>query len=623
MQAEGEVQVAEWESQEVQVSMMPPDSFFDANELDTLKAEAMTETCRLLRLLIPGRDVKSPHSDDEEEIRLEQDREEEDADCRLRVLRVARRQLWRERIKQQKKQFQHIRQPLKESSLSAADVSMLTKMRAQLSDMDQEANALVEMIAERTAELESLQKEQEDVGEELKEWGRAVTSLEAMAEDQAKERQQGEEQPERSQPQQLHGKAQVQPQVRRISPVIQVQRPQPGTGPAEPLIRRMPAVITHVTTQAGTGMARAESLPSLNKAAAQSSPVKAPAKSPSWLPSTGASPAISGLASPGGFCSPGGSLHMPAGRSIPGAGSPGGFGSPAGSLQAPARILPGIASPGGFVHSPGASLQVPVQRSPGGSVQVSAKQPGVVARAPSPGGSLQVTAAPSPGGSLQVTAATRAQSPGGSLQVPAAPSPGGSLQVTAAVRAQSPGGSLQVLAAPSPGGSLQVTTAARAQSPGGSLQVTAAPSPGGSLQVTAASVRIHTVPPSADPKQAVASSSARSSSPEPPLVRAPALTPTAPLVLAEPAATPAAWGAALSPPATGRVANPTSPVLTARHASGYPAAGVVQGFVRAPAAIPQVAAVPIGAHQAGSPRVVFQGRVMSPLHQRVGQMPTT
>ncbi|CAJ1414574.1 unnamed protein product [Effrenium voratum] len=99
------------------------------------------------------------------------EREEEEAEFRSRALRVARRQLWRDRAVRRK----HARSPVVSPPAG--------ELRSQLADMYEEKSTLLETIEERRAELANLQKQQQAVRSEIALWSQRVTELEAKAVD--------------------------------------------------------------------------------------------------------------------------------------------------------------------------------------------------------------------------------------------------------------------------------------------------------------------------------------------------------------------------------------------------------------------------------------------------------
>eukprot|EP00933_Yihiella_yeosuensis_P046540 TRINITY_DN4208_c0_g1_i1.p1 TRINITY_DN4208_c0_g1~~TRINITY_DN4208_c0_g1_i1.p1 ORF type:complete len:581 (+),score=116.68 TRINITY_DN4208_c0_g1_i1:67-1743(+) len=152
----------------------------------------MADTCRALRVLVPSRHLGEALEDvDEEALKLEQEKELEEAECRKRVLRVARRQIWRERIRQKRilqQAFQESGNVTDESAeiitnqVEATSARMVKQLKDRLAAMDEEAQELVANIGRSRGRYAVLLEEQDKVGDELKVWGRAVVSLEAQAE---------------------------------------------------------------------------------------------------------------------------------------------------------------------------------------------------------------------------------------------------------------------------------------------------------------------------------------------------------------------------------------------------------------------------------------------------------
>ncbi|CAJ1393705.1 unnamed protein product [Effrenium voratum] len=153
-----------------EVPLMPPASFFDDQELERLKSQAVAEATALLAWLTGA---GSSRSLPEQEVFLQQqqEREEEEAEFRSRALRVARRQLWRDRAVRRK----HARSPVVSPPAG--------ELRSQLADMYEEKSTLLETIEERRAELANLQKQQQAVRSEIALWSQRVTELEAKAVD--------------------------------------------------------------------------------------------------------------------------------------------------------------------------------------------------------------------------------------------------------------------------------------------------------------------------------------------------------------------------------------------------------------------------------------------------------
>lgn len=257
-----------------EVPLMPPETFFDPAALERFKEEAMSEYSDLLSWLLSPLDCADP----EKALRRHQEEEEEEAECRTTVLRVARRQMWRERSR-----INGSRQSQTETKGVTPQGQEMRKLQSQLADMREEVSALVETIDERKAELNGILKQQQEMRGEITTWNTRVTELEARAVDQR-----------------MAGKV-LAPQQ---APVI----------------------------------FRAESLPTLWKAP---SPAAYPHASPipawaqrAWAPTMPSTPspvphAVSpSISSPGGPA-PAMPLPVPSpGRTVAGLGSPGGIGSP-------------------------------------------------------------------------------------------------------------------------------------------------------------------------------------------------------------------------------------------------------------------------------------------------------
>jgi len=161
-----------------QVVPIIPDEAFDQVDLARLREEAMADTCRLLRFIVPSRSPCESTGCEDEELRVEQERENDEADCRVRVLRVARRQLWRERAGRVTRRENQ--EPGVCNLSPAADTQdRIYELKSKLAAMDQKASELEANIEQRRVERDVLFRKLEEVGHEVKEWGRIVTSLEA------------------------------------------------------------------------------------------------------------------------------------------------------------------------------------------------------------------------------------------------------------------------------------------------------------------------------------------------------------------------------------------------------------------------------------------------------------
>lgn len=157
-----------------EVPLMPPETFFEPAALERFKEEAMSEYSELLSWLLSPLDCADP----EKALRRHQEEEEEEAECRSTVLRVARRQMWRERSRINGSQSRT------ETKGVMPQGQEMRKLQSQLADMREEVSALVETIDERKAELTGILKQQQEMRGEVTTWNTRVTELEARAVDQ-------------------------------------------------------------------------------------------------------------------------------------------------------------------------------------------------------------------------------------------------------------------------------------------------------------------------------------------------------------------------------------------------------------------------------------------------------
>ncbi|CAE6962000.1 unnamed protein product [Symbiodinium sp. CCMP2592] len=337
-----------------EVPMLPPDSFFQSDDLERLRLEAIDEARALLAWLVPGPGETLSPDEQEEVLRSEQDKEEHEADCRIRVLRAGRRQVWRERIRRRRER--QAAPPKAEESQKG----LYAKMRSQLADMDEEARALEESIEERNAELAGLRTQQQATRAEIAQWSQRVKELEAKA---------------------------VDDRLQKSTSSAQALPARTGsTGSL--LANRVVAGCPLAGCKSVSWMPPAGQVVTLPAFMAPLGSLQVPAGR-TMLTSPGRS-VTDGRASPAGVGSiPAGSLHLPPshpngtmltspGRTVKadGRASPAGVGSGlVGSLHLPPSHPNGLASPGGLLPPPTAKSPPPSHQAPQSPHQFAGKLP--------------------------------------------------------------------------------------------------------------------------------------------------------------------------------------------------------------------------------------------------------
>lgn len=155
--------------------LKPPEAVIDQERLGVLRREAERETRMKLERL--SREVDSDDKQEAEEVR--------------RVLRVARRQLRRERahnmalLRRSTPEWQPSRGPEPGAELSGSGSSEVRHLRAQMTLMDAEAEELCASIRGSERERDSIAEEISKVKREVEEWESAVAALVQLEDENA------------------------------------------------------------------------------------------------------------------------------------------------------------------------------------------------------------------------------------------------------------------------------------------------------------------------------------------------------------------------------------------------------------------------------------------------------